>query len=391
MHFLSNKFNYFFLFIFLFSNIVTAEVKIKSEAVNIERSAGKGVASYSYDWKKALFGKKEGKQEVTKAKVEKPTALEQKTVKKIIPKYKATPIYEVEEVATVKKKQVAKFNNKLERLKLAELNQQNHKLICNVPDNKIGKYIDKPRWLENAVILKGIKNQPLIAIVIDDLGIDKVRTKKIMDLNAPMTMAFLPYTTNLVAQTKYASEKGHELMVHMPMEPINPSIDPGPDALITGIKPIDLMERLNRNLNKFDNFVGINNHMGSLFTQDVDSMKIVMNRLKHDNLLYLDSKTIGHSLAEDVAKAYNIPSTSRDIFLDHEPTMVFTENALKRLERIALAKGTAVAIGHPKDITILALKKWIPKAEARGFKFVPISTIIQKRSNDIGKNMVASK
>lgn len=240
--------------------------------------------------------------------------------------------------------------------------------------------IEEPLWNKNAVKVAGLRDDmPKIAVVIDDLGLDRRRSNLTTALPGPLTLAWLPYAHELPEQTQAAQKRGHELMVHMPMEPLNPKINPGPNALRTGLSPDELLERVTSNLAQFDGYVGINNHMGSRFTQDVNAMSVVMNVLRNRDLLYLDSRTIKDSVAEKTAQRFNVPTTSRDVFLDHFETAEGVSNALEQLERIAREHGTAVAIGHPKDVTLAALTEWLPQARARGLQIVPLSEIVKHR------------
>ncbi len=62
-------------------------------------------------------------------------------------------------------------------------------------------------------------------------------------------------------------------------------------------------------------------------------------------LIFLDSKTIGTSIAADIAHQHNVPNATRDVFLDHEETPEFLQKALKNTERVARNHGAAIAIG----------------------------------------------
>ncbi|HEU0118157.1 MAG TPA: divergent polysaccharide deacetylase family protein, partial [Alphaproteobacteria bacterium] len=58
-----------------------------------------------------------------------------------------------------------------------------------------------------------------IAIIIDDVGLDMKGSKRAVQLPAPVTLSYMPYATRLKEQTRDARDHGHELMLHMPMEP----------------------------------------------------------------------------------------------------------------------------------------------------------------------------
>ena len=229
---------------------------------------------------------------------------------------------------------------------------------------------------------------PRLAIVIDDAGLDHARTARVIALNGPLTISFLTYGEGLTPQVKAASAAGHEIMVHVAMEAMKRSIDPGPDVLLRDIEPDEILARLTRVLGRVDGYVGINNHMGSLFTADRPGMELVLSEIKRRGLLFLDSRTGPHTVGADVARSIQLPYAERDVFLDNEPNVPAVNRQLQELERIAKARGQAVAIGHPHDGTIEALTHWIPDAKARGFVFVPISTIVK---DNIARGALAAR
>lgn len=159
-----------------------------------------------------------------------------------------------------------------------------------------------------------------------------------------MTLAFLPYAHNLKQQTAKARAAGHELLVHLPMEPMGKA-DPGPDALLTSLDTREIKARLTRNLSHFGAFVGVNNHMGSAATSDPAMMETVLSELKRRGLLFVDSRTSPRSVAGDMARKMGVPTVERDVFLDHRIDRQAIEAALAKLERIARETGIAIGIG----------------------------------------------
>ena len=238
---------------------------------------------------------------------------------------------------------------------------------------------DAPTWLNNAVNAAVDDERPIVAIVIDDLGLNRPNTAAFNELPAPLTLAFLPYAGRIEAQAEAAHAAGHELMVHLPMEPFG-SDWPGPDALTTKIDRKEFTSRLEKNLNRFKGFVGVNNHMGSRLTADRSRMNVVMRELRDRDVLFLDSKTSARSVASDVAGQSGVPNTSRDVFLDHVIDLGAIRRQLARVERVARQSGSAVAIGHPHGVTIQALREWLPTLEARGFVLAPISAVVARRA-----------
>jgi uncharacterized protein len=219
-------------------------------------------------------------------------------------------------------------------------------------------------------------HKPEIAIVIDDVGLNLAGSQRAIKLPAYVTLSFMPYAERLDEQTAAAREAGHELMLHMPMEPIGRE-DPGPGALYTTYTPAELKSRLDHALDSFEGFDGVNNHMGSRFTAFAPGMEIVMSELQKRHLFFLDSRTSAQSVGFSIAQKDGLPTISRDVFLDDSLTPDAIKAQLAATEKVAKRKGYAVAIGHPHENTLAALEAWLPEAEKRGFTFVPVHDLVK--------------
>jgi uncharacterized protein len=236
-----------------------------------------------------------------------------------------------------------------------------------------------PAWLRYAAVPPAQDERPMIAVVIDDLGLNRRNTAALNHLQAPLTLAFLPYAGALEEQAKAGRAAGHELIVHMPMQPLGRDW-PGPNALLASLGEDEFVRRLREGLDKFPGFVGINNHMGSLLTTDAGLMSLVMAELRRRDLLFLDSKTTSESVALREARRHGVPAVQRDVFLDNEINLAYIQRQMATTESVAKRNGMAVAIGHPHDLTIEALRRWLPTLERRGFRLVPVSTVVARAS-----------
>lgn len=234
-----------------------------------------------------------------------------------------------------------------------------------------------PAWIKYAVPMPPTHGRPMIAVVIDDLGVDRRRSEKVIPLRAPLTLAWMTYAQDLPRLTREARAHGHELLVHVPMQPRGDNWDPGPDVLEVGVHPEENRRRLTWGLNRFEGFVGINNHMGSRYTGDRDGMRVVMEELRRRGLLFLDSVTTDKSVAADLARGYDVPFAARNVFIDNEQSVAKVLAQLQKAEAYARKHGAAIAIGHPHDSTIEALRQWLPGLDAKGLALVPVSTIVR--------------
>lgn len=237
-----------------------------------------------------------------------------------------------------------------------------------------------PPWRRYAALTPPDDGRPMVAIIIDDLGLNRRRLARTIALTPPLTLAILPYAEKIDGWALQAREAGHELMLHLPMEPLDlKDEDPGPNALLATLGPAELQRRIEWNLSRLDGYVGVNNHMGSRFTASETLMRPLLRRLHDRGLLFVDSLTTSASVGGPLARRMGVPTASRDIFLDNEIDAELIWAQLGKVERCAERKGYCIAIGHPYRETLEALGRWLPSLGARGFQLVPISAIVARR------------
>ena len=236
------------------------------------------------------------------------------------------------------------------------------------------------KWQQFSAPAAGPERGPMIALVIDDLGLNRPKTWRTIELPAPLTLSFLTYAQGLPEMTAAARQRGHELMLHVPMQPIDPRENPGRNPLVTEETRERLSDRLIWGLGRFDGYVGINNHMGSRFTAWPEGMAVVMSEMRRRGLLFLDSLTTYQSVGSKVAERFGVPYAVRDVFLDNNAEDAGAiRRQLDKLEETALERGYAVGIGHPYPETLNVLSAWLPKVWGRGLRLVPISAVVRHR------------
>ena len=227
-----------------------------------------------------------------------------------------------------------------------------------VVDLKQDERTSRAGWTAHALPFENTENKPLVSIVLDDMGLNRLHSDWAVSLKAPLTLSYLPYAQDLAKQTQSARAQGHELLIHLPMEPRG-AADPGPGALMVNMDQMEIKKLLARALYAFPGAIGVNNHMGSLFTADYRAMSIVLMQIKSSGQLFLDSLTVSNSLVSQLGDKFNVPVVSRDVFLDDIDKEDEIVRRLREVERVALDKGTAIAIGHPRLTTLRVLEEWL--------------------------------
>ncbi len=222
---------------------------------------------------------------------------------------------------------------------------------------------------------------PTIAIIIDDMGHNLHEGTRLANLEQPVTLAFLPYRRHTVPLAKLAHQKQKEIMLHAPMANTR-NFGLGPGGLTSDMDSQSLKGTLRRALQSIPHVKGVNNHMGSLLTQQLKAMDWVMSELDRYPVYFVDSRTIASSIAGEVADAYRIPTLTRDVFLDHEQTEEYVDRQFKLLIKRARENGSAVGIGHPHKVTVDYLEKHLPMLDEQGIAVATVSGLWAMRNNN---------
>jgi len=224
-----------------------------------------------------------------------------------------------------------------------------------------------------------------VAIVIDDFGQNLEVAKKFLSIPLPLSFAILPNQRHTAEIAELAHAHHREVLLHLPMEPQGyPKMDPGSGALLTSMSRGRLRRTLLAALDSTPYFIGVNNHMGSKFTENTPSMRVVMSELRHRKLFFLDSATTGDSVGFALAREYGIPARKRDIFLDHTLTDEAVQSQVDQLIRKAKIEGTALAIGHPHEVTLKALIEEVDRFKEENVAVVPSSELMIVPSRRVG-------
>ena len=252
--------------------------------------------------------------------------------------------------------------------------ESGNKIVYNIYRNDL--YTHRLRIIVDTYQAPHRLSYPKVGIIIDDLGYDRSLASAFIELDLPLTFSILPFAphTRLIAQK--ARKQGREIMLHLPLEPIRyPATNPGDGVLLVSMDREMILEVLDRDLSQIPFVAGVNNHMGSRFTESEEKMMIVLAELKRRDLYFIDSRTTADSVAFKVARKIALRTAGRDIFLDNS----LSENALKiqmeRLLSLARHRGCAIGIGHPHKETLDLLKRYQMTLNNET-EMVPVSNLV---------------
>lgn len=237
----------------------------------------------------------------------------------------------------------------------------------------------EPPISETPAPLEAVKPpvRPRLAIIIDDMGPDIKKLAELLEVRGQLTIAVMPNMKDSGRISTLASSRGLDVIVHMPMEPRELlEHNPGGGALLVAMSPEEIREKVEEGMKTVPDAIGINNHMGSRFTEDEKRMREVLKVVKKKDMLFVDSRTTSNSVAGRVARDLGVPSADRNVFLDNTRDVEYIKAQLKEAARLARRGGRAIAIGHPYPETIKALREAVPGLAADGVDVVGVSEIV---------------
>jgi polysaccharide deacetylase 2 family uncharacterized protein YibQ len=224
----------------------------------------------------------------------------------------------------------------------------------------------------------GSREQFRVAIVIDDLGASEQVVYRLLDLQEDFTFSVLPHLEKSTEIAMLLHEHQKEVLLHLPMEPQSyPLRLPGKGGLMMNMGADMIRQTIQQDLQSVPYAVGVNNHMGSRLTTDPEKMQIVLQTLRHHDLFFLDSRTTSASVAYKTAQQLGVKSAERKVFLDVIPQFDFVKHQLLELASLAEQGEPAIAIGHPKEATLKALKMILPEFKRRNIKIVRLSQFVR--------------
>lgn len=233
-----------------------------------------------------------------------------------------------------------------------------------------------------------LKETAKVAIVIDDFGsYETGGVEEILSLGIPVTCAIMPNLENTEKHAEVAYNRGHQIIVHLPLEPISKKPKSlGPGAITMNLTEEEIKVRVRDDFDSVPHAVGFNNHMGSAATASDRVLRPILEVAREKKYFVLDSRTTEKTRLHILSDEMGIVCVDRTVFLDEIKNAPHIKKQMLKLSQDALKKGSAVGIGHVGTrgrTTAEALKEMIPQMKAMGIEFVYLSEIAAKNGNGI--------
>jgi len=221
-----------------------------------------------------------------------------------------------------------------------------------------------------------LSRRPALALLVDDWGYYLTGLDSFLALPKGVSAAVFPGQAKSRAISQRLAASGHEVLLHLPMEPLRPmALVSG--TLLSSMSDAEISSLALSHLSAVPEAVGVNNHEGSKGTADPRVMRLVIAACRERGVYFLDSLTTPQSLGMGMAREAGVRPAARQVFLDNEDYEDLIEEALRKAAHMALTKGQCIAIGHPHPATLKVLARLAPELQQQGIELVPVSELVR--------------
>ena len=203
------------------------------------------------------------------------------------------------------------------------------------------------------ISLAALGGKPKLVIIIDDVS-TSAQLKRIKALHIKVTPSIFPPSELSMKSHRLAKGLDH-YMIHLPMESGSKQFNKQFKTLKTTYTQAQIEARAKELRRLFPTARYINNHTGSVFTDNYQAMQRLYTALRKEGFVFVDSRTIASTKVPKIAAKLGDAYVARDIFIDNEHTVPYIHAQLRKAVRMAKKKGYAIAIGHPHKMTMKAL------------------------------------
>ncbi len=103
---------------------------------------------------------------------------------------------------------------------------------------------------------------PRIAIIIDDLGYERIAGQRAIALPGPVACAILPNAPGAESLARAAYAEGKEVMLHLPMQAANHIGKTEPEYLTIDMSRAGFSAAFEQAINAVPHAIGVNNYRG---------------------------------------------------------------------------------------------------------------------------------
>lgn len=232
-----------------------------------------------------------------------------------------------------------------------------------------------------AAAAQSMQSEGRIAVVLFGLGDDPKRAIESIQLEEPVAIAIPPGQSWSGAAFRAAHEHGHEVVLHLPLEPLNfPRVSPGPGAILVTMSASKIRGMLHHYLEDAEPVVAVSNLMGSMATQDATVMTAIYDELHRADVPFLQMAPAAGSVSRSLAAEQGVRYAEPDLVIDGEARR--GGRALEQRWQAALdlarRRGRAVVMLRATDRVLAWLHGALSPKKLGSLDVVPLASLMRR-------------
>ena len=220
-----------------------------------------------------------------------------------------------------------------------------------------------------------------VSIVIGGLGIDRNLTRRIInELPPEVTLSFAAHTNGLQTWIHQARERGHEVMIELPMEGHNfNASEPGAGRAlkVDAGSPVNI-RNLDWLMSRAQGYFAVTNYNGGRLVQDQTAILPILQHLSNAGVGFVYDGSTDAPVLPGLAAGANLDFESAYTIIDSHSNFTMIQSELGRLEVASTPGNPQIGIGFALPDTLLAVKSWVNGLEAKGFELAPASYALNR-------------
>lgn len=217
-----------------------------------------------------------------------------------------------------------------------------------------------------------------VSIILIQKEFSQQYLKDVIETPAHITLAFQTQAVNNDV-LKLARDKNHEVILTIPMEPVNfPDNNPGPLTLLTGLTLDENMKNLEKLLSFSEYSIGFLNIDGSRFAVSKNDLIPVLEKLSSQNFFFVNAASFDGNITDEILKESSCITENYKTLLPYD---YMSEDRLKDFFSNVDAsiksseEKSHLVIIYASNLSLKSLKTWI-KSHENEYNFITLSNYL---------------
>jgi len=219
-----------------------------------------------------------------------------------------------------------------------------------------------------------------VAIIIGGLGIDRNLTRRVIkDLPPEVTLSFAAHTNGLQTWIHQARERGHEVIIELPMEGhnFNPAEPGAGRALKTDASAAVNVRNLDWLMSRAQGYFAVTNYNGGKIVENQQAILPILQHLSNSGVGFIYDGSDQASGLSGLASSANLTYQKAYTIIDTNSEFSLIQSELTNLE-VASSSSPQIGVGFALPETVLAVDSWVKGLDAKGMELAPASYVLNR-------------